>query len=108
MNTHMNTEEDRLKEALEGENYVQTFDTHKPKFVGLPDGYYRNSKGNIVRIILMWLFVHGIATGLFALCLALLNLNTKTVSWVFTGIFLAYIATILLCIYCGESKRKEL
>mmetsp|Transcript_3873 Transcript_3873/g.3298 ORF Transcript_3873/g.3298 Transcript_3873/m.3298 type:complete len:122 (+) Transcript_3873:75-440(+) len=104
----MQTEEEHLNEAMEQDVYVPKYDAYKPKFKGLPDGYFRNSWGNVIIIILLWFFIHGVATGLFSLCMALLNINTVTVSWIFFAIFMVYIATIILCIFVGETKRKKL
>jgi len=102
------TEEDQLLRQLDNNEYVRAYDAHKPKFVGIPEGYYPNTWGNVGLIWLLLISIYAICAGLFAFFLWLLLLNTRTVTWVFFGVFVGYVFLIILLILIGQMNRRRL
>jgi hypothetical protein len=102
------TEEDQLLRQLDNNEYVRTYDAHKPRFKGIPEGYYPNTWGNVALIWLLLIGIYAICAGLFALFLWLLLLNTTTTTWVYFGVFVGYAFMIILLILIGQMNRRRL
>jgi hypothetical protein len=99
---------DNLLRELESGEYNRRYDAHRPKFKGIPEGYYPNSWGNVLIIWLSIILIYGICTGIFALFLWLLLSNPVTVTWVFFGCFIGYVLLIIGLILIGTMNRKRL
>ena len=106
MTTH--AEQDNLLRETEGGEYRQKYDSHRPRFKGLPEGFYPNTWANVVLIWVLVFVVYAICAGIFALFLYLLLLNPPTVTWIFFGCFIGYAFLILVLILYGTMNRRKL
>ena len=113
----METEEKRrLKLSVESnaeshadeDEYVKRFDAYRPKFEGLPEGYYPNTWGNVFLIWFLIFLVYCLTAGLFALFLWLLFLNTVAVSWIYAGCGGVFAWFVIGAIFVGQTKRNKL
>jgi len=114
----MNTEEHRRlrnvtdsherSASVEEEEYVKRYDAYRPKFQGIPEGYYPNTWGNIILIWSLLAVLYIIAAGLFALFLKLLFIDTVAVSWVYAGIGGVYVMAVIFLIFVGQTMKSRL
>lgn len=94
--------------SLEDEEYIKKYDGYKPRFTGIPEGYYPNTWGNIILILCLLGLLYCFAAGIFAFNLWLLFVNTITVPWVYAGIGFGYTIFVIGAIFIGQTKRNEL
>jgi len=114
----MNTEEHRRlrnvtdsherSASVEEEEYVKRYDAYRPKFQGIPEGYYPNTWGNVILIWSLLGLLYIIAAGLFALFLKLLFIDTTAVSWVYAGVGGIYVLLVVFLIFVGGTMKSRL
>lgn len=92
----------------EDEEYIKKFDGFKPKFSGIPEGYFPNTWGNVSLIYLLLALLYCFSAGIFAFLLWLLFLDTVTVPWIFAGIGFVYVCIVLGSIFIGGTMRGDL
>ena len=102
------TESHNRSDSAEEEEYIKRYDAYKPKFQGLPEGYYPNTWGNIFLIICLFACLYCIAAGLFALFLKLLLLDTSATSWAYAGVGCGYVFLVISLIFIGQTMRRRL
>jgi len=105
---HQLTESHNRSDSVEDEEYIKRYDAYKPKFQGIPEGYYPNTWGNILLIIALLACLYVIAAGLFALFLKLLIIDTVTTSWVYAGVGGVYVFVVIGLIFVGQTMRRKL
>ena len=105
---HQLTESHNRSDSVEDEEYIKRYDAYKPKFQGIPEGYYPNTWGNIILIIALLACLYVIAAGLFALFLKLLIIDTVTTSWVYAGVGGVYVFVVIGLIFVGQTMRRKL
>ncbi len=94
--------------SFEEEEYARRYDAYRPKFKGIPEGYYPNTWGNIILIWVLIGCLYIFSGGLFAFLLWLLFLDTTAVSWIYAGIGGVYVAVVIGLIFIGQTMKNKL
>jgi len=104
-----NHTENRSSGSFEEEQeYVKRYDAYRPKFQGIPEGYYPNTWGNIILIWVLIGLLYVLAGGLFAFFLWLLFLDTTAVSWIYAGCGAVYVGLVITLIFVGQTMKNKL
>lgn len=93
---------------MEDDEYNKRYDTYRPRFVGIPDGWFPNTWGNIVKAWALVLSSDALGCCLFALLLYLFFQNTKLLCWIMVGVGVCYASFVIIMIFIGQTMRPAL
>ena len=102
MDPHTQREE---AEFLNDPGYKRGFGAYKPKFQGIPEGYYPNSVLNILLIVYLVFQTYGICILLWYGLISWAFVKTSTYVYVWCGITLFYIFLMVSLMIWGSKVR---
>lgn len=90
---------------LNDPGYKRGFGAYKPKFQGIPEGYYPNSFGNIIVIIILCFTTYAECIGLWVALIFWAFEDTATYVYVWCGLTLFYILVVVCWMIYGGKMR---